>query len=331
MVELRHQAEQRGHYEPLGRLMTMDTAHGVIEFPAERGEGTGPDLAEVTSTQDWPIGMKRDGDGSVLIVLGAWAGLPPLRQSLKTPRLDRHGKPLFTGENGRSVPEGTPGAVQVFDHVSCPKCLHVCEVCDGNGTKPCEGLNCGGRGWIGGNWKFCPGPGCREETGMYKPDCATCATSEIRGQVREQVVCPMCEGEKVMTCSGCRGTGKRSTGHVNGSLDWRLPPCSACGGTGFRGVCVKQDVAKFTNAQLDPLKWQDGKVWPAKTMLALGPIYAFTVNGFGLNRIRTFDVSRDSLGDFLMLLVPASPRTKPQKAYLVGGVVRERVAGQGAA
>ena len=47
MLDLRHQAEQRGHFEPLGRLLSLDTGHGVIEFGTQQGEATGPDLAIV--------------------------------------------------------------------------------------------------------------------------------------------------------------------------------------------------------------------------------------------------------------------------------------------
>jgi hypothetical protein len=39
---------------------------------------------------------------------------------------------------------------------------------------------------------------------------------------------------------------------------------------------------------------------------------------------RVFDIGADAAGDLMVMLVPRSPRTKPQKAYLVGGVVRER-------
>ena len=162
-------------------------------------------------------------DANILLVLGAWTGLPALRRNTQVP---------------------------------CAKCQHICDVCSGFGKKQCEGLDCGGRGWIGGKWISCPGPGCHAETGQYKEDCAKCLKSEVRGMVREQVVCPMCKGElgpngfTVMTCSGCRGTKKRSTGRVNGSLDWRLPVCKSCAGTGWKGEFVKQDVKKFTNAEL---------------------------------------------------------------------------------
>ena len=305
MLDLRHQAEQRGHFEPLGRLLSLDTAHGVIEFGTQQGEATGPDLASVLITSDippLPEPMRQDLWNGSLLVLGAWTGPPALRRNTQVP---------------------------------CAKCRHICDICSGFGKKQCEGLDCGGRGWIGGKWISCPGPGCHAETGQYKEDCAKCLRSEVRGMVREQVVCPMCKGEMgpngftVMTCSGCRGTKKRSTGRVNGSLDWRLPVCKSCAGTGWKGEFVKQDVGKFTNAELrisSTIPRDRPKVLvvkPSQKFLALGPIHSFVIKDFGTRRIRSFEVSQDSSGDFLMLLVPKVVRGSRSKAYLVGGVVRE--------
>ena len=47
MIALRHGAEQRGNYEPFGRVQWFRTVHGLIYFPADSqtGEGCGPDLA----------------------------------------------------------------------------------------------------------------------------------------------------------------------------------------------------------------------------------------------------------------------------------------------
>src|SRR5271157_5307327 len=304
LIDERHQAEQRGHYEPLGRLLVLETAHGVIQFPIENGEGAGPDLAHSVCGDD-----DCDANDNSLLVLGPWRGLPPLRRNSTTP---------------------------------CPKCRHACDICDGSGKKVCEGLDCGGRGYVLGPLLLCPGPGCRKESGQYKPDCATCATSPVRGQIQEQLECPTCKGFRVnggvslMICSRCRGTGKFSTGRINGSLDWQLPKCKACDGTTFKGTWVAQDLAKFTNAALGigvPKK-SGPRVKPtfvsSKQTLVLGPIHSFTVDAFGARRMRVFDVGQDSAGDYLQLLVPANGRQRPQKAYLVGGVVRERAA-QGAA
>lgn len=313
MIDLRHQAEQRGHFEPLGRVLTFETAHGVIQFGTQLGEGTGPDLAWVQKPLNEYGELEREAKKSGhweigVLVLGAWPGLPPLRRPIQK-----------GGQN-----------------VGCPHCQHTCEICAGTGIKQCEGLDCGGRGWVWGSWIDCPGPGCRGETGAFKDGCQSCADSPIRGQIREQVPCAMCKGSRVMTCSGCRGTKKRSTGHVGGSLDWRMPPCKTCGGTGWKSELVAQDVNKFTNAVLCYVIPYSRNIARSKKTrmpyyMALGPIHSFTIKDYSTMRPRVFDVSADSAGDFLMLLVPASARQKPQKAYLVGGVVRERGGERGAA
>jgi hypothetical protein len=303
MIDVRHQAEQRGQFEPVGRLLSLDTAHGLIEFGIQNGEYAGPDLGETDflehpshkdPTTHVPLQI-----GAALLVLGQWLGLPAIRKNSTTP---------------------------------CVKCKRVCDVCAGTGMKLCEGVGCGGRGFVPGKFVSCPEPGCHSDTGQFKAGCKTCGGSDVKGMIREQNICLMCLGVKgpdgftIMKCSACRGSGKRSTGRVNGSLDYRLPACKACGGTGWQGKLVAQDTAKFTNAQLDPLKWRDGKTWPTQTMLALGPIQSFTIKDFADNRIRTFGVLRDEQGDYLNLLVPKTVRNSPRcKAYLVGGVVREKV------
>ena len=309
MIDARHQAEQRGHFEPLGRLSSIETAHGLIEFGTLQGVGTGPDLAY--AMMDVPGGVPKNlpdpvpgkfADWNTLLVLGAWLGLPALRRNSCAP---------------------------------CPKCKHVCEVCAGTGKKQCEGLDCGGRGYTLGKWVSCPGPGCHKDTGNYKQDCVTCMGSDVRGMIRENVVCLMCHGEKgadgfsVMTCSACRGTKKRSTGRVNGSLDYCMPVCKGCGGTGFKGELIPQALEKFANATLihnvaSKLGRRMGGVRPAE-MLALGPIHSFDVKDFATGKLRTFDVSQDVAGDFMHLLVPKVARGSRSKAYLVGGVVYEAV------
>jgi hypothetical protein len=303
MIDVRHQAEQRGHFEPLGRLLSLDTAHGLIEFGIQNGEGAGPDLGivhgfDLNCTNEDPLGLKRSGEP--LLILGQWLGLPAIRKNSATP---------------------------------CVKCKRVCDVCAGTGMKLCEGVGCGGRGFVPGKFVSCPESGCHSDTGQFKPGCKTCGGSDVKGMIREQNICLMClgvqgpDGFTIMKCSACRGSGKRSTGRVNGSLDYRLPSCKACGGTGWEGELVKQDVAKFTNSEIvsEPI----GKNGPFNihiVMLALGPIQSFTIKDFADNRIRTFGVLPDEQGDYLNLLVPKTVRNSPRcKAYLVGGVVREKV------
>ncbi len=292
MLELRHGAEQRGNFEPLGRLQWLQTEHGVIRFPVlntATGEGCGPDLAW-TDTEG-AVNLHKNsappGWALAFLVLGAWAGLPPLRINTSKP---------------------------------CPKCRHACDVCDGSGKKLCE--LCGGRSWIPGNWLPCPGPGCLKDSGQYKADCATCLTSEVRGQIREQQACKMCEGTKQMTCSRCLGTGKYSTGRMNGAVDWDVSPkCKACDGTTYVGEWQRQDERKFMNAALTIPRTAHKS---AKGFLVLGPIHSFAITDYQSSRTRVFTVTPDATKDFLVLLVPRSRRQTPQKAYLVGGVVRER-------
>jgi hypothetical protein len=296
MIDARHQAEQRGNFSPLGRLLYLDTAHGRIEFPAENGDGCGPDLAFMLQQTTIPDTIDADFIAeNTLLVLGAWAGLPPLRRN--------SGKP-------------------------CPKCRHACDICDGSGKKQCEGFGCGGNGWIPGPWKLCPAHNCSAQKGRPNPDgCDTCRGA---GQIPEELPCPMCNGSKIMTCSRCKGTGKFSTGFINGSTDWRLPKCKACGGTSYQGTYVMQELEKFTNAVLSSAPEVVSKSKHGGTVfknpqrfLVLGPIHSFCVSDFESSRPRVFDVGADHLGDLLVMVVPASARQKPQKAYLVGGVIRE--------
>ena len=229
MVQLRHGAEQRGHFEPLGRLQWMQTEHGTILFPARNGEGCGPDLACVTDDER-PINVPMRSLGltvemtklefaqNQLLVLGQWQGLPPLRVNSSKP---------------------------------CPKCRHACDVCDGSGKKLCE--LCGGQTWLPGPFVPCPGPGCVRDTGGFENGKIAdhCATCRGNGQIPEHLACKMCEGSKKMTCPRCQGTGKYSTGRVNGSVDWDVSPkCKACAGTCFVGKWEKQDEKKFTNARI---------------------------------------------------------------------------------
>ncbi len=80
MISLRHSAEQRGHFEPLGRLQWINTEHGLIRFPAMNGDGCGPDLAEVNkqeliSSAGGDPDLQRfmsDNGNPYLIVLGHW-------------------------------------------------------------------------------------------------------------------------------------------------------------------------------------------------------------------------------------------------------------------
>ena len=307
MIDVRHQAEQRGHFEPLGRLLWMATAHGTIKWPAEDGEAQGPDVA---------LGMEplpTNHSGTVvsgaptfggeqptsLLLLGPWLGLPPVRVHSETP---------------------------------CPKCRHACDVCDGGGKKQCEMVGCGGNGWVPGPWQLCQAPNCSAQKGAINP--AGCMTCRNSGQVPVQLPCPMCHGSKVMTCPRCKGSGKISTGFKGGSLDWKAAKCAACDGSGFKGAWQEQDIEKFTNALLSTYQKREPEE-PVRAFFyrVLGPVSAFCISDHQARRTRVFDVTQDSSGDFLNLLIPSRPSRHPEvskratrnKAYLVGGVVRERV------
>ena len=303
MIGVRHLAEQRGHFEPLGRLQWLRTEHGMIQFPAVNGEGCGPDLAyakrvvkeyprsaesSVIATQ---VEIPESDRGGALIILGHWEGLPALRVNTRKP---------------------------------CPRCRHACDVCDGGGKKLCE--LCGGRKWIPGPWLPCPGPGCVRDSGGFasgtiKQGCATCGAS---GQVPEQKLCPMCDGLAQITCSRCQGSGKYSTGRINGSVDWDVSPkCRFCAGTCCVGEWQPQKPEAFMNATLQIPRTAKTS---AKGYLVLGPISEFAIRDPRTLRARIFDVSPDVARDRLVLLVPRSRLQKPQKAYLVGGIVRERKA-----
>jgi hypothetical protein len=296
LIDLRRQAEQRGHFEPLGRLLYLKTAHGNILWPVEDGECIGPDVATVrgfdlNATTEDPLGTNRGDD--CFILLGPWLPLPPVRAQSSKP---------------------------------CPKCLHVCDICGGEKIKQCEMVSCGGKGTVSGGPIPCPGKDCSAATGRINP--AGCEVCHNAGHIPEQRPCPMCKNTGKMVCPRCRGRGKISTGKVRGSVDWKADDCAACHGSGWKGAWKPQNVEKFINAKLDPMRMRDGKKFPPLPMWALGPIYEFGIEDPSSHQTRIFDVGTDSVGDYLMLLIPAGHKRQAipkAKAYLVGGVVRERV------
>jgi hypothetical protein len=315
MISMRHSAEQRGHLTPLGRLLWMDTEHGRIEFTYKDGVADGPDVARFEGF---------DGDsnlpdyaGPALLLLGTWSGLPSIRTKktkaapcpgdgcqLKAKRVKADCTVCF----GR-------GSIDVA--VPCRECLHDCTACDKTGKALCQ--LCGGSGTIPGQWLPCPGPGCYKDTGQYKAECVTCATSMSRGQIREELRCGMCGGSKKMVCPQCKGARKFSTGRRGGSINWDGPPCDACGGQCSAVEWKQQDIKRFANAALRETKADK------REFLVLGPIHTFALMEFESRSPRIYDVTPDSKKDLLNLLVPASPRWKRgRKAYLLGGVVRAR-------
>ena len=83
-------------------------------------------------------------------------------------------------------------------------------------------------------------------------------------------------------------------------------------------VLRDHDRSKKSATSGRPLSFRRGE------FLVLGPIREFAIRDPQSLRTRIFDVGPDAAGDWLVLLVPALATMRPQKAYLVGGVVRER-------
>jgi len=199
MIALRHSAEQRGDFEPLGRLIWLKTDHGLIYFPVRNaavGEGCGPDLAVVAPSDDWP---------NELIVLGRWEGLPALRvnSTQSCPRCKHTcdvclgkkkklcelcggngwtpGKWLFCAAEGCSAQTGTPkancsgcgGAGQIAEHVECPMC---------NGSKQMTCSRCKGTG------KYSTGRKGGSEDFEAAPKCPACSGSTYKGGWKPQAV-----------------------------------------------------------------------------------------------------------------------------------------------
>jgi hypothetical protein len=302
MIEVRRQAEQRAHFEPIGRLLYLKTEHGNILWPVdqEHGECIGPDVASLVQSATHESGASGEWlDLQTLLLLGAWLPLPPIRTQSSKP---------------------------------CSKCLHVCEVCNGAKTKQCEQAGCGGRGKVAIDGQLpCDAPGCSAQTGSINPEgCAKCRNT---GTMPRLDHCAMCDGTGKMKCPRCRGRGQVATGKLRGSIDWKAKDCPACGGSGWKGAFKPQNAEKFRNAEV--ALPAPGKPNVTKVVFwALGPIYEMGIEDPQTHATRIFDVGRDSVGDYLMLLVPAPARGRTitkAKAYLVGGVVRERASGQGAA
>jgi len=292
MLEVRRQAEQRGHFEPLGRLLYLKTERGNMLWPVEDGECQGPTVAALVVDGPNPF--------PDFLLLGPWLPLPPVRVQSSKP---------------------------------CPKCLHVCEVCKGAKIKQCEQAGCGGRGTVAVDGQIaCDAPGCSGETGAIKiGGCVKCRNT---GTLPRYDHCAMCDGTGKMKCPRCRGRGQVATGKVRGSIDWKAKDCPACAGTCWKGAFQPQQVEKFINAQLDPLRFPDKIKFPPITMWALGPIFEMGIEDPRDHATRIFDVAQDAHGDYLMLVIPAGHKRQAAasraKAYFVAGVVRERAA-EGAA
>lgn len=265
----RLEAHRRGKYQVIGSLSWVETAHGALRFPVHANKHSGPTIGYVTDAEDKP-------DSQKIIVLTPWEGVPDLQE--KTEEF-------------------------------CAACLAVCHVCEGTGSKVCEGVGCGGSGWV---------------PVMLDPG-SKCLICGLEGHAGHKV-CPMCHGSGKMICSFCRGNKKYSTGIKGGQTDYMQPRCPECQGAQRHVIHKKQDLTPHVNALLpDPAKGP---------IVAIGPIFSFAVDliderklEFG-SPIRVFDVRPDRAGDHLFLLL--DPSTSPQWPYLIGGLVIDRVRSEGA-
>jgi hypothetical protein len=276
LLEERREAMRRSDFEILGRMARAETPHGVMQFPYT----SGPVLA-------WMVERDRQGNVVMLsktkiLIVSGWNGLPDLRVNTEEP---------------------------------CTACLRDCDVCQGRGKKLCEGYGCGGSGFGPGKLTLCPGPDCLAESGHVKPGCTTCAGN---GQINKHAQCEICKGERiegvqgtVMICSMCKGKLKYPTGIQGGQTNYRLPSCDQCHGTKFAGDDVRQDVAKFVNAQIG-------------LSLVLGPITRFAVESVGGEGTppQVFDVNADAHGDLLVLLLEETQTGVTP--FLLGGVLNPR-------
>jgi hypothetical protein len=187
----------------------------------------------------------------------------------------------------------------------CPDCLADCDVCQGRGSKVCEGYQCGGSGKVPTPMEPCPATGCVLETGAINVQCEWCRG---RGYITRTKDCPTCNGSGQMVCSSCRGTKRRPTGNKGGSLNWRDPACESCGGSKFKHTEIPQRIEDFTNARIG-------------SMIALGPIVRFAIESVGGSGVppQVYDVEPDQNNQGLVLLLESD---RPGAgAFLIGGVL----------
>jgi len=277
MMQVRTEAHRRGNYVVLGAISTIETAAGVLRFPTSGSTPSGPTIGYVTDAEG-------KEDFQKFVVLTEWSGLPALID--KTDQF-------------------------------CPACLAPCHICDGKGEKVCEGLRCGGRGFVPGPEQPCPD--CVAKTGKFDPACATC---EGYGAIHPAVDCPMCNRTGKMKCSFCRGQGKYSTGIKGGQKDYMAGRCETCNGAQRIVTTTAQPLEPHVNALLpDPARGP---------IMAIGPIFSIVVDltheqfekqG---SAVLVFDISADAHGDQMFLLIDA--HAAPNWPYLVGGLIHERTA-----
>lgn len=192
----------------------------------------------------------------------------------------------------------------------CTSCQSACDVCGGTGKKLCEAFKCGGSGRVPIPAVNCPADDCLGAVGetVANPHCKMCRGTGVYIGSKE---CVVCKGSGRAACSQCRGTGKRPTGIVGGSTNYREPNCSACNGSKRSHKEIPQDINSFVNAHIG-------------VNLALGPIVRFAVESVGGEGTPpvVYDVSEDSNGQHLVLLLESN--TPGARVYMIGGVLQAR-------
>jgi hypothetical protein len=133
----------------------------------------------------------------------------------------------------------------------CKDCAATCHICGGSGQHRCQGLHCGGLGYIKIAAHPCMARGCFGRTGVIRrglylftlpwigrvsigsQPCKSCGgNAEV---VDQQAECTVCHGTKVQKCGNCHGSGVASTGFLGGALPGKVwlgevdpPRCPAC-------------------------------------------------------------------------------------------------------
>jgi len=193
----------------------------------------------------------------------------------------------------------------------CKACLSDCDICGATGKKLCEAYKCGGAGRVPIPSVICPGDDCLNGgLGERNPQCDLCHGTGIFVGTQE---CKVCAGTGKAMCSVCRGTGKRPTGIRGGSTNYREPSCSECKGSKFAHREIPQEIAEFVNARIGE-------------MVALGPLVRFAVDSVGGEGTppKVYDVTPDSNGQYLAMLIEREDLESNPHMFMFGGVLTLR-------
>lgn len=191
----------------------------------------------------------------------------------------------------------------------CYACRTQCAFCSGKGKCACQGLRCGGEGKMVLSYVPCTAKRCKRETGTANPKCKTCGGA---GQVQgETAVCPTCKGSKVQQCPGCLGSGKMSTGRLNGAArDSQAEDCPACHGSGRKQKTKEQPYANYLLGKLEGYS-------------VLGPVYGMIVHADVLRdperHYERIDFMPDEDNNLAAVFVK-HPEKTGQNVYLFGGI-----------